>query len=160
LSAKYEAKNSSKRERKCKEKEQKKSEKSVKVGYTDKTVEEIKDRYFQVAKAVLEFRGDHEHPIVKHSFDCLKEQKRKENQMKLFSRTKDDNEEEKVLYAELKKLDQLIKKTEKEEKQLEKLVRNETIRQEAVKNTSALINLKENTKNEKPIAPEVEAQEF
>ena len=34
----------------------------------------------------------------------------------LFERTKEDNEIEKNLIAELKKMDQLIKKTEKEEK--------------------------------------------
>ena len=40
-------------------------------------------------------------------------------------RTKEDNEIEKQIIADMKKLDQLIKKTEKEEKQLEKLVNNE-----------------------------------
>lgn len=50
---------------------------------------------------------------------------RKENLEKLFMRTREDNEIEKQLILDLKKLDQLIKKTEKEEKQLEKLVNNE-----------------------------------
>ena len=44
-------------------------------------------------------------------------------------RTKEDNEIEKQIIADMKKLDQLIKKTEKEEKQLEKLVNNEKQRQ-------------------------------
>ena len=44
-------------------------------------------------------------------------------------RTKEDNEIEKQIIADMKKLDQLIKKTEKEEKQLEKLVNNEQQRQ-------------------------------
>ena len=47
-------------------------------------------------------------------------------------RTKEDNELEKTFIADLKKLDQLIKKTEKEEKQLEKLVNNERARQVAM----------------------------
>lgn len=36
------------------------------------------------------------------------------------------------MLIELKKIDMLIKKTEKEEKQLEKLVKNETARQAAL----------------------------
>lgn len=99
----------------------------------DKSVEEIKDRYYSVAKAILEHRGEHEHVIVQQPFDFYKEQKRKSNLAKLFIRTKEDNEEEKTLCADLKKLDQLIKKTEKEERQLDKLVRNEMQRQEAFK---------------------------
>jgi hypothetical protein len=37
-------------------------------------------------------------------------------------RTKEDNLAEKNLFLELKKVEQLIKKTEKEEKQLERLI--------------------------------------
>ena len=105
-----------------------------KVGYIDKTVEEIKDRYFQVSKVLLEARGKHDHWIVQNPFDYTNEKKRKENLEKLFMRTKEDNELEKTLIAELKKMDQLIKKTEREEKQLEKLVNNERTRQNAMSN--------------------------
>lgn len=55
------------------------------------------------------------------------------NLARFFTRTKEDNEEEKNLIADLKKLDQLIKKTEKEERQLDKLVKNEIKRQQAMK---------------------------
>lgn len=57
-------------------------------------------------------------------------------------RTKEDNELEKQLIADLKKLDQLIKKTEKEEKQLEKLVNNERSRQMAMSDQQRAIQQK------------------
>ena len=72
------------------------------------------------------------HAIVQRPFDFYQEKERKENLAKLFTRTKEDNELEKTLLLELKKLDQFIKKTEKEEKQLEKLINNEQARQDAV----------------------------
>ena len=117
-----------KRDRKCKEiqkaAEQKKS-------INEKKVEEIKDRYYSVCKVLLEARNTTDHVFVQKPFDYFQEKKRKENIEKLFIRTKQDNETEKLLLADLKKLDQLIKKTEKEEKQLEKLVNNERQRQDA-----------------------------
>ena len=78
-----------------------------------------------MCKALLEHRNQLDHVFIQKPFDYFQEKKRKENIEKLFIRTKQDNETEKLLLADLKKLDQLIKKTEKEEKQLEKLVNNE-----------------------------------
>ena len=51
---------------------------------------------------------------------------------KLIMRSNEDIEQEKMLLAELKKIDQLIKKTEKEEKQIQRLIDNEKMRQSAV----------------------------
>jgi len=76
----------------------------------------LKDRYYSVSKFLLEARGQTDHIIVQKPYDYTKERTRKENLEKLFMRTKDDNEMEKQLIADMKKLDQLIKKTEKEEK--------------------------------------------
>jgi len=42
---------------------------------------------------------------VTHPFDFIKEQRRKVNLDRLFTRTKEDNEEEKNMIADLKKLD-------------------------------------------------------
>ena len=85
-------------------------------------MEEIKDRYYQVVRALLVHRGNENHPIAVKGFNFKQEKLRKENLEKLFTRTKDDNEKERNLIAELRKLDTLIKKTEKDEKQLEKLI--------------------------------------
>lgn len=68
----------------------------------------------------------------------------------MFTRTKEDNEKERQLIAELRKLDTLIKKTEKDEKQLERLIHNEKQRQQAVQNQENLIQQKmEEQKNKK-----------
>ena len=57
--------------------------------FHERTVDEIKDRYYSVAKAVLEFRQDFDHAIVKKPFNYEQEVKRKGNLEKLFMRTKD-----------------------------------------------------------------------
>ena len=75
------------------------------VKFHERTVDEIKDRYYAVAKAILEYRGDHEHQIVKKPFNYEQEVKRKCNLEKLFLRTKEQHEKEKILIAELKKLE-------------------------------------------------------
>lgn len=92
------------------------------ITFTERTVDELKDRYYSVAKAVLEQRGQVDNPIVKRPFSYEQEVRRKVNNEKLFLRTKEQHEKEKVLVAELKKLDQRIKKEEKEEKNFRKLI--------------------------------------
>ena len=85
-------------------------------------MDEIKDRYYTMARALLELRGQADHPIVKKPFNYEQEVKRKCNMEKLFLRTKEQHEKEKVLIGELKKMEQRIKKEEKEEKNLRKLI--------------------------------------
>jgi len=53
----------------------------------------------------LEYRGDIDNPIVKKPFNYEQEVKRKCNLEKLFMRTKEQHEKEKLLIAELKKLE-------------------------------------------------------
>ena len=85
-------------------------------------MDEIKDRYYAVAKALLELRGQTDHPIVKKPFNFEQEVKRKINTEKLLMRTKEQHEREKLLVNELKKVEQRIKKEEKEEKSFRKLI--------------------------------------
>jgi len=59
---------------------------------------------------------------VKKPFSYEQEVKRKCNNEKLFMRTKEQHEKEKILVGELKKLEQRIRKEEKEEKYYRKLV--------------------------------------
>ncbi len=68
-------------------------------------MDEIKDRYYSVAKAVLELRGQLDHPLVKKPFNYEQEVKRKINTEKLLMRTKEQHEREKQLVGELKKLE-------------------------------------------------------
>jgi hypothetical protein len=57
--------------------------------YSERTVDEIKERYYSVSKIILENRGLNDHPIVKKPFNYEQEVKRKCNLEKLFLRTKD-----------------------------------------------------------------------
>ena len=70
-------------------------------------------------------RGTVDHPIVKKPFSYEQEVKRKINIEKLMMRTKEQHERERQLVGELKKLEQRIKKEEKEEKQFRKLIYEE-----------------------------------
>ena len=63
----------------------------------DRTVDEIKDRYYSVAKEVLTLRGEVKNPIVVKPFNFEMEVRRKNNLEKLFMRTKDQVEREKYL---------------------------------------------------------------
>ena len=87
----------------------------------DRTVDEIKDRYYSVSKEILTLRGEIKNPIVLKPFNFELEVRRKNNLEKLFMRTKEQVEREKYLIQVLKKIDQKLKKEEKEEKTLAKL---------------------------------------
>lgn len=63
----------------------------------DRSVDEIKSRYFEVAKAVLTLTGQVNHPIVQKPFNFEQEVRRKNNLEKLFMRTKDQMEREKTM---------------------------------------------------------------
>ena len=56
---------------------------------SDRSVDEIKDRYYTVSKAVLEARKETNHPIVLKPFNYEQEIRRKTNLEKIFMRTKE-----------------------------------------------------------------------
>jgi len=60
-----------------------------KRSFKDRTVDELKDRYYKVAKEILELRGDTENPIVQKPFNFEMEVRRKNNLEKIFMRTRD-----------------------------------------------------------------------
>ena len=93
----------------------------IKKSRKDRTVDEIKDRYYVVAKEILTLRDELKNPIVVKPFNFEMEVRRKNNLEKLFMRTKDQVEREKYLIQALKKIDQKLKKEEKEERTLAKL---------------------------------------
>lgn len=92
------------------------------ISKSDRSVDEVKNRYYQVAKAVLEGRGQKNHPIVQKPFSYEHEVRRKLNMEKIFLRTKDQHEKEKSYIQNLKFIDNKIKKIEKDEKNLKRLV--------------------------------------
>jgi len=63
--------------------------------FKDRTVDELKDRYYKVAREILVLRGDSEHAIVKKPFNFEMEVRRKNNLEKIFMRTRDQIEREK-----------------------------------------------------------------
>ena len=61
----------------------------MKNKYLERTVDEIKERYYSISKIILEKRGQADHALVKKPFNYEAEVKRKCNLEKLFMRTKD-----------------------------------------------------------------------
>lgn len=72
---------------------------------SDRSVDELKDRYYSVARALLEARDQKSHPIVKNPFSYEHEVRRKYNLEKIFMRTKEQHEREKLLISSLKNID-------------------------------------------------------
>lgn len=90
-----------------------------------RTVEELKDRYYSCSKKLLEIREELEHPIVKKPYSYDYEVKRKYYLEKLYMRSKQQQEREKQIVDYIKKFDQKIKKLDKEEKNLEKILKED-----------------------------------
>ena len=88
----------------------------------ERTVEELKNRYYSCSKVLLENKGKTDHPIIKRPYNYEYEMRRKHNLEKLFVRTKSQHENEKKIVEDLKKLDMKIKKLERDEKSLAKLI--------------------------------------
>ena len=56
---------------------------------SDRSVDELKDRYYTVSKAILQSRKEFNHPIVTQTFNYEQEIRRKNNLEKIFMRTKE-----------------------------------------------------------------------
>ena len=57
--------------------------------FKDRTVDELKDRYYKVSAEILKLRGETENPIVQKPFNFEMEVRRKNNLEKIFMRTRD-----------------------------------------------------------------------
>jgi DNA methyltransferase 1-associated protein 1 len=79
----------------------------------DRTVEELKDRYYSVSKKILEYRKCYNHPILKSGYNYEQEMKRRACLERIISRSKEESQME---YEMLKQACELEKKTEKFEK--------------------------------------------
>ena len=97
----------------------------------DRTVEEIKNRYYTCARHLLYYcREQKEHPIVQRPYNIQYEQRRKFNMEKIMSRTKAEFESEKKIVEDLKKFDLKIKKLEKEEKSINRILNSKDLLEE------------------------------
>eukprot|EP00826_Nyctotherus_ovalis_P049573 TRINITY_DN6005_c0_g3_i1.p1 TRINITY_DN6005_c0_g3~~TRINITY_DN6005_c0_g3_i1.p1 ORF type:complete len:541 (+),score=206.40 TRINITY_DN6005_c0_g3_i1:109-1731(+) len=90
-----------------------------------RSIEELKTRYYSVARMLLENRGDVNHPVVRRPYNAEYELRRKSNLQKFYSRTQESHNLEKQLLDTLKILDQKIKKEEKEVRNLKKILKSD-----------------------------------
>lgn len=121
----------------------------------------MKDRYFKVSKVILEKRGNKSHLIRLYTFNLEQEARRKYNLEKLFMRTKESVEKEKAILANLKNIDAKIKKEDKDERNLARLVKNdfeEKIWPPIVKKTSGVMLLSNRFQTKLPVNESLQLQ--
>jgi DNA methyltransferase 1-associated protein 1 len=92
--------------------------------YPPRSVEDLKERFYSLSKEILLLRNQTTHPIISLPYNANYEKKRKALLEKYFLRTREQDEEEKALCEEARKLEIRIKKEEKEMKVFEKLMSN------------------------------------
>ncbi|RHZ60859.1 hypothetical protein Glove_350g176 [Diversispora epigaea] len=93
----------------------------------ERTMEDLKDRYYSVCKKILQVRpmvpgaADKGHLIALNSYDKSKEERRKKHLRLLYSRTPDQIQEEEELLEEYERIEQNEKRFAKERENLIKL---------------------------------------
>lgn len=87
--------------------------------YTKRSVEDLKQRYYQVCGILNRVKSQPEKVYV---FDYEHEKKRKEQLKKLFERTPEQIEEEQFLVSELRKIEQRKKERDRKTQDLQKLI--------------------------------------
>lgn len=90
--------------------------------YGTKTVEDLKERYYEVAGILQKLRGGATGDKKIYVFDAEHERKRKEQLKKLFERTQAQIEEETMLQHEMRKIEARKKEREKKTQDLQKLI--------------------------------------
>lgn len=89
--------------------------------FGDKTVEDLKERYYEVVGILTKIKSDGADKKV-FVFDAEHERKRKEQLKKLFDRTQNQIEEEAMLLNEMRKIEVRKKEREKKTQDLQKLI--------------------------------------
>jgi len=89
----------------------------------NRSMEDLKERFYHVSKKILEIRGETNNPLFHYNFDSNYEKQRKYHLEKFIMRSKEKNEEEKKIVEELRKLENIIRKEEKEQKNLETIMK-------------------------------------
>lgn len=88
----------------------------------ERTLDEIKYRYYEVAKALLKHREDFTHPYLNYEYDIEHEIQRKNNWEKVIGRGKEQFEKENQILQEHLKIESQIRKVEEEEQKKLKLI--------------------------------------
>ena len=89
----------------------------------NRTMEDLKARYYSVSKKLLQVRGVQNHPILNFEYNPDYDRRRKYELEKFLLRSRDQNEKEKLFLKNIKKIDQDIKKEEKEQENLKRLLK-------------------------------------
>lgn len=79
-----------------------------------RTIEEIKERFYNCMRKILEEKKDKSHPLYSYTFDSSYEKRRKFELEKYMLRTVENNNEEKKIMEEIRQLDITIRKEERE----------------------------------------------
>lgn len=90
--------------------------------YGTKTVEDLKERFYEVVGTLQKIRGGANNEKKIYVFDAEHERKRKEQLKKLFDRTQTQIEEELMLQNEMRKIEARKKEREKKTQDLQKLI--------------------------------------
>lgn len=87
-----------------------------------RTLDELKYRFYTIARELAEVRSEKNSPYLNYNFDLNYEKHRKYQLEKYIIRGKQKTDEERVLNEEIKRIDLLIKKKEREQKNLKKMI--------------------------------------
>jgi len=92
--------------------------------YANRDMEDLKSRYYHVVRELAVARAPPGQSVqdLPPEYDCEHEKNRKEQLVKLFSRTPEQVEEEEMLVAELKKIEGRKKEREKKSQDINKLI--------------------------------------
>lgn len=88
---------------------------------TERSVEDIKERYYYVYNQLAKARAFMDAPRVKE-YDSQHERKRKQQLLNLYNRTKEQIEEEENLISEMKKIEQKKRERERKTQDLQKIM--------------------------------------
>ncbi|CRL08733.1 CLUMA_CG021224, isoform A [Clunio marinus] len=116
-----------------------------------KTVEDLKERYYEVNGILQKLRGNANGDKKIYVFDGEHERKRKEQLKKLFERTQEQIEEETMLQNEMRKIEARKKEREKKTQDLQKLISQADQQSEQAAATAPQARKQEKKLNKKKI---------
>jgi len=119
--------------------------------YGIKTVEDLKERYYEVIGILQKIRQGANNEKKIYVFDAEHERKRKEQLKKLFDRTQAQIEEETMLQNEMRKIEARKKEREKKTQDLQKLISQADKQDEQATSTTPQARKQEKKLNRKKV---------
>lgn len=122
--------------------------------YSIKTVEDLKERYYEVIGILQKLRAGSTGDKKIYVFDAEHERKRKEQLKKLFERTQTQIEEETMLQQEMRKIEARKKEREKKTQDLQKLISQADQQSEQAAAATPQARKQEKKLNKKKVQPQ------